>query len=138
MENIKVIANMYKEYANQNKAIEDISKVMLENNAASENYVNSIYKRNEVSSLYIGNYLAIPHGSENMLGEVKHNLIIINHLKTPIMWDGNETWFIIGLALKGDSHIEALGNLASNFMDLNLVNDIYKNPTIEKLEGLLA
>lgn len=125
-----------KEFKNKKEAMQFVGDFFIDNGNVLPNYLNSIFKRDKKDSVNIGSLLAIPHGVEGSDKYVIKPNVVAIHLKTPLLWDGSEVRFVIGLALKGDSQIEALSHLACNFMDEEKIHKIIDNPTNENMMSL--
>ncbi|SYV96217.1 PTS system mannitol-specific transporter subunit IIA, partial [Mycoplasma putrefaciens] len=63
------------------QAIEFVASKMIELGYVKKNYVKSMIKRDKISSIAIGNYLAISHADVNGFNEIKNFGIIVVKLK---------------------------------------------------------
>ena len=62
----------------------------------------------------IGNSLAIPHGVESVIGEIKNSGLAIMTYPEGIDWgDGETVKLVIAVASAGDDHVETLGKIAT-------------------------
>ncbi|AKU80022.1 PTS sugar transporter subunit IIA [Spiroplasma turonicum] len=113
------------------EAIKQCGKLLKELGYIEESYISSMLEREKKFSVYIGNYLAIPHGM-NDTGVLKDGIVVI-HYKDPINYDSNLVHFFIGIAAKSDNHIEILSNIAEKMMDIDFVNDLIKNPSADRI-----
>ncbi|AJK51498.1 PTS sugar transporter subunit IIA [Mycoplasma capricolum] len=95
-------------FKNKNEAIEFVGLKMVELNYIENKYVDFIKQRDQLASVAIGNYLAIPH--ETIQGQefIKNQGIIIVKLNKIMSWDNEKVNWIIGLSLIGDKQIEML------------------------------
>ncbi|UWD35252.1 PTS sugar transporter subunit IIA [Mycoplasma cottewii] len=125
--------NIYlnQEFSSKKECLDKIKKLLKEQKVAKE-YIDSIDKREQLSSFNIGSKIAIPHGTYEGMKYIKESKIIAIHLKKPIIWDDSEVQLIIGLALKEQDQIDILQKIAINAMNDVLFDDLLKNPTIEK------
>ncbi len=108
---------------------------MLENGGYIQHeYIEAMKKRNTSLSVFLGNYLAVPHGEFEAKKHILHSGISVLALPNGMDWDGNKVHFVIGLAGQGEEHMEILSNIAQLFQEekdvLNLmsatVDQIYK------------
>ena len=107
---------------------EDIIKFMSdrlkEYGYVKDGFYDSVLKREEYSSTYIGNYTALPHPYE---GFVIKPLIAVAVLKTPIQWENDMVKIIIMIALDVSAKMD-FREIFENLSDI--IND---NKTIDKL-----
>jgi mannitol PTS system EIIA component len=71
-----------------------------------------MFAREELTSTYMGNLLAIPHGTEDAREDVTQSGLSILLLDHEIDWNGNPVQLVIGIAGKGDEHLEILSKIA--------------------------
>ena len=74
----------------------------------------------------MGNLLAIPHGTDNAKEEVYQSGLAIVIYDNPIDWDGNEVRLVIGIAGKGNAHLELLSSIATSCSELENVEHLIK------------
>ncbi|AKX34311.1 PTS system, mannitol-specific IIA component [Spiroplasma litorale] len=122
-ENIKINQSAKDKY----DAIKQCGKLLEELGYIENKYIESMLEREKKYSVYIGNYLAIPHGM-NDEGVINDGIVII-HFKDPIDYDSNPVHFFIGIAAKSDNHVEILANIAEKMMDIEYVENLIKNPS---------
>ncbi|UKS54103.1 PTS sugar transporter subunit IIA [Mycoplasma feriruminatoris] len=113
-------------FKDKNKAMEFVGSKMVELNYIDKEYIDFIKQRDQLASVAIGNYLAIPHGS--LTGEkfIKNQGIIIVKLNKTMNWDNEKVNWIIGLSLLGDKQLEMLQTIAILFEDINKVEQLTK------------
>ena len=68
-------------------------------------------------STYMGNYLAIPHGTNEGKGAIITSALSFVRYETPIDWGGNEVRFVVGIAGKDGGHMDVLSKIALVFSD---------------------
>jgi mannitol/fructose-specific phosphotransferase system IIA component len=74
-------------------------------------YVEGMLKRNRSFTTAIGNYIAIPHGEKEYKQDIlKTGLCALTYPKG-IDWDGETVYLVIGIAAKGEEHLEILSNI---------------------------
>jgi PTS system mannitol-specific IIA component len=88
-----------------------------------------MFARESSVSTYMGNLLAIPHGTNESKDEVHRSAVAVVRYDHDIDWGGHPVRFVIGIAGKGDSHLEVLGAIALVFSDLSAVDDLQKAST---------
>ncbi len=108
------------------EAIELVGSMLVKSGYVSEEYVASMHDRNEELSVYIGNSLAIPHGTNDGKQFIKQSGISVALLKHGIEWGGEQAFVIIGIAGKNEEHMSILANLSTIFGDMDNVEALLK------------
>lgn len=107
-ENIKIGASV----ASKEEAIKLAGQVLADQGYVNEQYIDKMFAREELTSTYMGNLLAIPHGTEDAREDVTQSGLSILLLDHEIDWNGNPVQLVIGIAGKGDEHLEILSKIA--------------------------
>ena len=95
------------------EAIIASGKKMFELGYVNQNYELYMLEREDKTTTFIGNGVAIPHGTLRGKGEVINAGIVIHQYPNGIDFGGgNIAYFVIGVAGKNDEHIEIISNLA--------------------------
>src|SRR5699024_11636906 len=88
-------------------------RILVDNGYVKETYIDKMLEREELTSTYIGNQVAIPHGTENSKGDVKSTGISLITIPEGVDFGGGYiAKVIIGIAGKGEEHLEILSNIA--------------------------
>jgi PTS system mannitol-specific IIA component len=111
----------------RDEAINEVAEMLISAGAVTDDYRDAMFERESSVSTYMGNFLAIPHGTLEALGQVIKSALAIVRYDSPIDWDGNEVRFVIGIAGKDGTHLNALGSIAMLFSEMQ---------SVEKLLGL--
>lgn len=82
---------------NSQEILLDMGKCLIKNGNIEPEYLDSLLKREQESSTYIGNGIVLPHGNPRY---VNKSSISIMTLKEPIKWGGNKVQLIILLGLE--------------------------------------
>ncbi|ENH98170.1 PTS system mannitol-specific transsporter subunit IIA [Gracilibacillus halophilus YIM-C55.5] len=94
------------------EAIQYVGNLLQKNGYVEDTYVDKMLEREEVTSTYIGNQVAIPHGTEDAKQAVNETGLAVVTVPEGVDFGGNSTHIIIGIAGKGDEHLEILSNIA--------------------------
>lgn len=98
-------------------AITEAGNLLLAAGAVTQAYVDSMLEREQSVSTYMGNFLAIPHGTNEAKDEIVRSALSVIRYAEPIDWSGQPVKFVIGIAGKNDEHLEILGKIAMIFSD---------------------
>jgi PTS system mannitol-specific IIA component len=88
-------------------------------------------------STYMGNSLAIPHGTNEAKDTIQRSALSVVRYDQPIDWDGNEVRFVVGIAGVEGGHLEILGKIAILFSDTDEVDQLLAAGSAEELYQLL-
>ena len=98
----------------KNEAIRAIGKLLVDSGYVTEKYVDGMIAKEDVFNTAIGNSLAIPHGVESVIGEIKNSGLAIMTYPDGTDWgDGETVKLVIAVASAGDDHVETLGKIAT-------------------------
>lgn len=98
-------------------AINEAGRLLVAVGAVDASYVDSMHERERSISTYMGNGLAIPHGTNAAKTEVRHTGISLVRYLEAIDWNGKPVEFVIGIAATGDDHLALLNRIAQVFVD---------------------
>lgn len=108
----------------RDEAIAEAADMLIKAGAVTPEYRDSMFARESSVSTYMGNYLAIPHGTLEGADLVLHSALAIIRYDEPIDWDGNEVRFVIGIAGKDGTHMDSLAMIAQVFSDIEIVEKL--------------
>ena len=98
----------------KNDAIRAIGKLLVDSGYVTEKYVDGMIAKEDIFNTAIGNNLAIPHGVESVIGEIKNSGLAIMTYPDGTDWgDGETVKLVIAVASAGDDHVETLGKIAT-------------------------
>lgn len=106
------------------EAIAYAADLLKRNGYVKEGYYALMMEKEQECQTYIGNGVAIPHGISHSEHEIMHSGIVILQFPTPIDWNGNEAFLVIGIAGKQNEHIHILSNIACTLQDMNQVKSL--------------
>jgi mannitol/fructose-specific phosphotransferase system IIA component len=123
---------------NREEAIAEVGALLVSIGAVTNDYVTAMFARESSVSTYMGNLLAIPHGTNESKDAVIRSAISVVRYDGTIDWGGNPVRFVIGIAGKGDSHLEVLGAIATVFSDMSAVTELLEATTVEHILSRLG
>ena len=129
-ENIELGASL----DSQEEAIRRAGELLVGNGYVEDKYIDSMFEREKSVSTFMGNAVAIPHGTSDSKQWIeKSGLSIITVPDGVEYGDGNVAMLIIGIAGKGDEHLEILSNIAQVCSDEDNVAKIVQAESKEEL-----
>ncbi len=128
------------EASNKYEAIEIVGNLLVKAEKVKLSYVDAMKAREDILTTYIGNGVAIPHGSAESKDDIIESGISVAQLPKGVDFgEGNIAYIVIGIAGKGDDHLDILANIATICEDKNEVEKLIKAKTpreiYEKLQG---
>ena len=117
----------------QPSAIDEAGQLLVDSGAVDAGYIGSMHDRERSVSTYMGNLLAIPHGTNEAKGLIKESAISVVRYPAGIDWNGNQVKFVIGIAGANDEHLELLSKIAEVFLDTDAVAALEKAGTAEEI-----
>lgn len=106
----------------------------------ADGYVEGMTNRENQSSTYLGNGIAIPHGTTDTRGLVKQTGVSVHHFPQGVQWgDGNTVYVAIGIAAQSDEHLGILKQLtkvlSADGVEERLKSATTKDEIIDLLNG---
>lgn len=99
------------------EAIDEAGRLLVAVGAVEESYLAAMHERETSVSTYMGNGLAIPHGTNEAKSAIRHTAISFVRYADPVDWKGQPAEFVVGIAGAGDDHLTVLSRLAEVFTD---------------------
>ena len=125
------------EAKSKDDAIREAGQLLVDAGAVTPAYVDAMFEREKSVSTYMGNFLAIPHGTNEAKDTISRSAISVVRYDQPIDWNGNEVRFAVGIAGVENGHLEILGKIAVVFSDSDEVDKLLAAGSAEELYQLL-
>lgn len=94
------------------EAIKSIAQSLTDKGLVEHGYVEGMLNRENQNSTFLGNGIAIPHGTTDTRSMVKTTGVAVHHFPQGVDWgDGNTVFVAIGIAAKSDEHLGILKQL---------------------------
>jgi mannitol PTS system EIIA component len=119
------------------EAIREAGAILLAAGAVTPEYVDYMMQREALTSTYMGNFLAIPHGTNEGKDTILASALSFVRYANPIDWDGNEVRFVVGIAGKENGHLEILSKIALIFSDEDEVQKLLDAPGSAEILAIL-
>ncbi|SHM20521.1 PTS system D-mannitol-specific IIA component, Fru family (TC 4.A.2.1.2) [Caldanaerovirga acetigignens] len=120
------------------EAIEIVGELLVREGHVERSYIDEMKKREELLSTYIGNGIAIPHGGSEAKEKIKKSGLAVAQFPEGVDFgNGNKAYIVIGIAAKGDEHLDILANIATACEDENRVKKLVKTKNPKEIIRLL-
>lgn len=98
-------------------AIRQVGAALLDTGAIDASYIDAMIERENTVSTFVGEGVAIPHGTLAGKDAVKTDALVVLRFPGGVDWDGNEVFVCVGIAARGNGHIALLSQLATVLLD---------------------
>lgn len=105
--------------------------------AVDEAYVDAMIDRENTVSTFMGEGVAVPHGTLAAKGSVTSDALSLIRFPDGVDWDGNDVRLVFGLAARGNGHIALLSQLATVLLDPAKVAALRAATSNEQVYALL-
>lgn len=134
-ENIKLNVSL----SGKEEAIRYTGSILVDGGYVDEAYIEKMLEREELTSTFMGNSLAIPHGTEDAKKNVLETGISVVTVPDGIDFGGgNIAKILIGIAGKGNEHLEILSNIAIVCSEEENIDKILNATTEEEILDLFS
>jgi mannitol PTS system EIIA component len=118
----------------RDEAIRRAGSLLVQNGNVEDRYIDSMLEREQSVSTFMGNDVAIPHGTEDSKQWVTRSGLSILTVPEGVEYgNGDRARLIIGIAGKGDEHLEILSRVAIVVSEEENVDKIVNAQTKEEL-----
>ncbi|MEO3861907.1 PTS sugar transporter subunit IIA [Acrocarpospora sp. B8E8] len=101
----------------RDEAIRQCGQALVDVGAVDERYINAMIERERSISTYVGEGVAIPHGTLAAKDAVHHDAICVLRFPDGVDWNGEQVTVCVGIAARGDGHVRLLAELAQILLD---------------------
>jgi mannitol PTS system EIIA component len=124
---------------NKTEAIKVTGQILVDQGYVQQDYIEEMLKREELSSTYMGNFLAIPHGTEEGKSSVVMSGLSVVQVPDGVDFGGgNIVKLLIGIAGKDNEHLELLSQIAIVCSEEENVEKLVQAKSEEEIIRLLG
>ena len=125
--------------ANKEEAIKQVATGLIANNHVAEGYADGMFAREQHTSTFLGNGIALPHGTLDTRHLVQETGVQIIQFPQGVQWgDGNTAYVVIGIAAKSDEHLTLLRQLTTVLSDEDAAAELAKTQDIQTFADILS
>lgn len=103
--------------ATRDDAIRRCGQTLVDIGAVDPTYVDAMLAREQSISTYVGEGVAIPHGTLAGKDAVARDALAVLRFPDGVDWDGFPVVVCVAIAARGDGHTEILSELAQILLD---------------------
>jgi mannitol/fructose-specific phosphotransferase system IIA component len=125
-------------FNSKDEAIKKVGELLVSGNYVKEAYIGKMLERENISTTYIGNNIAIPHGTSDSQNEILESGISIVQIPEGVSFGNDVAKVVIGIAGKGNTHLGLLSNIAVICSDIKNVDKIVNAKTKQEILELFG
>ncbi len=118
-------------------AIRQCGAVLTELGAVEDGYPDAMLEREKTVSTFIGEGVAIPHGTDASRALVRRTTLGVLQFPGGVDWDGQTAHICVAIAAKGDEHVTVLSALAQILMDPAQAERLRTSASVDAVYDLL-
>lgn len=124
--------------ANKEEAIRQVAAALVSAGNVADGYVAGMLAREQQTSTFLGNGIAIPHGTTDTRDQVLKTGVQVYQFPQGVTWGEGQTAYVaIGIAASSDEHLGLLRQLTHVLSDDAVAEQLKTATTAEELRALL-
>lgn len=124
--------------ANREDAIRRSGAVLVEIGAVDPSYVEAMLARERSVSTYMGEGVAIPHGTLAGKDAVRRDALAVLRFPAGVDWGGEQAALCVAIAARGDGHVALLAQLAEVLLDPERARALREATEVDEILRLLT
>ncbi|TWT00570.1 PTS mannitol transporter subunit IICBA [Planomicrobium sp. CPCC 101079] len=124
-------------FATKEQAIRFAGDALVKAGYVKPSYVDEMLKREEITTTYMGNNVAIPHGTEEAKKAVIKSGFTVVQVPNGVDFGGESAKLIFGIAGKDGTHLEILSGIAVICADQENVDQLVQAKSAKELMSIL-
>lgn len=122
----------------KNDALAQCGALLVEIGAATQEYADALFDREQQVSTFLGEGVAIPHGTNEARVHIRRTALGFLQFPEGVDWDGNTVNVCIPIASNSDEHVDILGALADVLMDPQSAKKLRTSGSVDEVLALLS
>ncbi|MCS0787548.1 PTS mannitol transporter subunit IICBA [Cytobacillus firmus] len=127
-----------KEFADKEEAIRFAGRVLVDAGYVEESYIEAMIERDNITSTYMGNDVAIPHGTEEAKKAVIKSGFTVIQVPNGVDFDGQKVRLIFGIAGKDGTHLEILSGIAVTCSDMDNIEKLAAAESVKTIMDIIG
>ncbi|GMA57754.1 PTS system D-mannitol-specific IIA component (Fru family) [Alicyclobacillus sacchari] len=120
-------------------AIARVGNKLVENGYVAAPYIEGMLLREQSMTTYIGNHVAIPHSMPEYVQYIQQSGIVVAQYPNGVDFGGgNIAKLVIGIAGRGEEHMEVLSQIATVCMEEENVEKLVQARTADEVMAVLG
>jgi mannitol/fructose-specific phosphotransferase system IIA component len=123
--------------ADRDDAIRQCGRLLIEIGAVEPPYADAMLEREASISTYMGEGVAIPHGTDASRRHVLRTALAVIQYPAGVDWGAGTVYVCIAIAASGDEHLPLIAALAQVLMTADRAAELRTAATAEQVSALL-
>ncbi len=124
-------------FTDKKAAIEACADIFIAGGYTDSSYKADMIARDADVSVYMGNGVALPHGLSSSKQTIKHSGICLIQVPDGVDFDGETAYLLIGVAGRGEEHVDILGKIAQTLCDEDNIAALQNAATKQQVMDIL-
>jgi phosphotransferase system HPr (HPr) family protein len=124
--------------ADQDEAIDRVGRLLVAHGFVTDAYVTAMHDREAIVSTYLGNGIALPHGTNEAQDAILRTGLAVVQFPDGVPWGEEPARLVIGLAATSDEHIGILSRLATILDDAELCERLGRSTDAAEIHAALT
>ena len=120
------------------EAITYVGSLLVERGHVTDGYVDAMLEREETVSTFLGNGVAMPHGTFESRDWVHSTGIVVAQYPDGIDRGVGTAHLVIGLGAVGDDHVAVLSHIAEVLQDEEVAEELWTTDNADHLYSVLS
>ena len=120
------------------EAIRASGELLMAHGAVDAGYIDAMFERERVQSVYMGMGVAIPHGTNEAKDSVKKTCVTLHQYPEGVDWGEEKAYLVFGIAGAGGEHLQVLANVARALEDEEVVEKMRTTTDVDWLLQILS
>jgi PTS system mannitol-specific IIA component len=122
----------------RDEAIRQVGALLVAAGSVDSGYIDQMLDREGTVSTFVGDGVAMPHGTLAAKNDVLVEGLALLRLANPIDWGDEQVAVVIGIAAHGRRYITLLSQLASALLEEGRAESLRTATTLDEVYELLA
>ncbi|MTT32570.1 PTS mannitol transporter subunit IICBA [Terrilactibacillus sp. BCM23-1] len=120
-------------FTTKEEAIVFAGQILVDGGYVKESYIDAMIARDKLTSTFVGNGVAIPHGTDEAKKDILASGVTIIQVPEGVDFDGNEVRLLFGIAGKDGTHLNILSDIAIACTEKENVEKMVNAKTVDEL-----
>lgn len=125
------------EKKSKEEAIIAAGEMLAKRGYVKDSYIQGMLEREKVCNTYIGNGVAVPHGTNVSKRDILKSGIVVMQYKDGVEYGEEKAYLIIGIAGVGEEHLSILSKIALTIQDTSTVGRLVQSNQIKEVYEIL-
>lgn len=141
MELDESMVHLNQSFKTKEDAIRKAGEILVEHGKVTPAYIEAMLERDNIVSTYMGNFVAIPHGTDEAKAEVKQTGISVLQIPFGVNFDSNGpeekmAMMVFGIAGVGNEHLDLLSKIAVVCADVQNVERLVNAESTSEIKAI--